>query len=179
MIEFGVTLMRKYLKFASVVALAASSISTAADAALVFVGSWRVDQGPAWSDQSRAYTGQEAAALLFGGVASDYSISTIDRNPANIDNLAWVTVWLALSFPDCTGFPCGRKVSESAVTSTAGLYLNPGDESAFANDWAIGPEFTNYAFRDAIPEPANWAMLIAGFGLTGAVMRRKASTAAA
>jgi hypothetical protein len=25
----------------------------------------------------------------------------------------------------------------------------------------------------AIPEPASWAMLIAGFGLTGAVMRRR------
>jgi hypothetical protein len=165
--------MRKYLTIASLVALTASSISTSADAALVFVGSWRVDQGPSWTDAPPAYTGQQAAALLFGGEASDYSISTIDNNPANIDNLAWVSVWFASIFPDCASFPCGRKVSESAVTSTGGFYLNPGDESAFAFDWAVGPEFTNYAFRDIVPEPANWVMLIAGFGLTGAVMRRR------
>ena len=31
----------------------------------------------------------------------------------------------------------------------------------------------------AVPEPANWAMLIAGFGLTGAVMRRRRTAVAA
>jgi hypothetical protein len=30
----------------------------------------------------------------------------------------------------------------------------------------------------AVPEPASWAMLIAGFGLTGAAMRRRRVTAA-
>jgi hypothetical protein len=30
-----------------------------------------------------------------------------------------------------------------------------------------------YSVRDAVPEPASWAMLIAGFGLTGAWMRRR------
>ena len=37
------------------------------------------------------------------------------------------------------------------------------------------------AFRvevTAVPEPAGWAMLIAGFGLTGAVMRRRRAAAA-
>jgi hypothetical protein len=30
-----------------------------------------------------------------------------------------------------------------------------------------------------VPEPASWAMMIAGFGLTGAAMRRRRSTAVA
>ena len=30
----------------------------------------------------------------------------------------------------------------------------------------------------AVPEPASWAMLIAGFGLTGAMMRRRRAVAA-
>jgi PEP-CTERM motif len=171
--------MNTFLKFASVVALAASTIATSANAALVFVGSWQVDQGPSWTVVPTAFTGQQAAAMLFGGVASNYSISTIDSNVANIDNLAWVSVWGAAGFPDCAGFPCGRKVSESAVTSTGGLYQNPGDESAFVRDWAGGSEFTNYAFKNTVPEPASWAMLIAGFGLTGAAMRRRRSTAVA
>ena len=35
------------------------------------------------------------------------------------------------------------------------------------------------AVGGAVPEPASWAMLIAGFGLTGAAMRRRRSTAVA
>jgi hypothetical protein len=34
-----------------------------------------------------------------------------------------------------------------------------------------------FAYAGAVPEPASWAMLIAGFGLVGAVMRRQARTA--
>jgi hypothetical protein len=36
----------------------------------------------------------------------------------------------------------------------------------------------NFVF-DAVPEPASWAMLIAGFGLTGAAMRRRRTAVAA
>lgn len=171
--------MNTVMKFASVIALAASSIATAADAAMVFVGSWRVDQGPSWVTAPTAYSGQQAAALLFGGTAGSYSISTVDNTVANIDNLAWVTVWNAGAFPDCAGFPCGRKVAENAVTSTGGIYTSPGDTSAYSNDWAVGAQFTNFAFAEAVPEPASWALLIAGFGLTGAAMRRRRNVAVA
>jgi hypothetical protein len=52
---------------------------------------------------------------------------------------------------------------------------------------ATGPDLENvYAAgtlttesTGAVPEPASWAMLIAGFGLTGAAMRRRSRTAAA
>ncbi|MEY2884999.1 MAG: hypothetical protein RL490_2723 [Pseudomonadota bacterium] len=45
----------------------------------------------------------------------------------------------------------------------------------------VGSELTvNFSLTGtAVPEPASWAMLIAGFGLTGAAMRRRRSTAAA
>lgn len=162
------------------VALAASACATVAEAA-TFVGSWRVDQGPNWATVPAALSGQQAAALLFGGNASDYSISTVDANAANINNKAWVSVWFASSFPDCpTGFPCGRIVDEDSVTSTGGLYANPGDTSAYVQDWAVGPEFVNYAFIDArIPEPGTWALLITGFGMVGATMRRRRPALAA
>jgi len=52
---------------------------------------------------------------------------------------------------------------------------------------STGPDLENvYAYgtlttesTGAVPEPASWAMLIAGFGLTGAAMRRRSRTAAA
>jgi hypothetical protein len=40
--------------------------------------------------------------------------------------------------------------------------------------WSITVDSAN----GAVPEPASWAMLIAGFGLTGAAMRRRRSVAA-
>ncbi len=42
----------------------------------VLVGSYMVDQGPAWGGNPPCYTCQEACAMLFGGVAGSYSCST-------------------------------------------------------------------------------------------------------
>lgn len=76
---------------------------------------------------------------------------------------------------------------------------NSGEPYAFLNFYAVGGSFDKIRFRqqtngagfetdnhtvgqwlttDPIPEPATWAMLIAGFGLVGA-MRRRAGLAAA
>jgi hypothetical protein len=160
----------------SAAALLALALPTIADAATyTYVGSWRVDGTP-YTGTNPAFTGQGAAAFLFGGSAANYAISTIDANAANIDFKSWVSVWYAGSFPDCPGYPCGRKVAQNFAVSTDGLYQNPGDTSAYVLDWAVGPQFTNYAFAvgDVVPEPASWAMLIAGFGLVGAALRRRA-----
>ena len=44
-------------------------------------------------------------------------------------------------------------------------------QAAFdANSWSIAA---------AVPEPASWAMMIAGFGLTGAALRRRRIAVAA
>lgn len=37
----------------------------------------------------------------------------------------------------------------------------------------VGPIIDNILVTQSVPEPASWAMLIAGFGLTGAAMRRR------
>ncbi|MFZ4690523.1 MAG: PEPxxWA-CTERM sorting domain-containing protein [Polymorphobacter sp.] len=158
----------------AVLAVAVALMATSANAAVTFVGSWTVDSGPSWTVVPPAYTGQEAAALLFGGPASKYRISTIDANPETIDDLTWVSTWGGACNDD---FPCGTKVAANFKVSSGGLYLDTGDTSAYVNDWALGPQYVNYAFA-AVPEAGTWAMLIAGFGLTGAVIRRRRSAIA-
>ena len=166
--------------------VAAWSMAGAANAAPVFVGSWDVYNAAAaqWSDPTfapngpLAYTGQEAAALLFGGLATDYVISTIDASVSNINNLAWY---------DQIGVG-GGVFSESYNNKYLGQYYGPqsntipGFASAFIRDNLSGAGAINYAFRvtgGAIPEPATWAMLVLGFGVLGGALRsqRKQRTA--
>ena len=170
--------MTNWFKGGAVAATLVVAAGAADAATYTYVGSWQVDQGPSWTVSPEAYTGQEAAALLFGGTAIDYAISTISMLVADIDFQSWVSVWGAGGFPECGGFPCGSKVAQDFETSTGGFYLNPGDTSAFVTDWAVGSEFTNYAFKVAnVPLPAALPLLVlalGGLGGVGALRRRKA-----
>jgi hypothetical protein len=145
-----------------------------ASAVPTFMGSWLVEEGPSWPQLPETYTGQEAAALLFGGSPGDYFISTIDSDPAHINHMAWVSTWGGA----CGGnFPCGTQVAENFEASTGGLYLNFGDTSAYVEDWARGSEFRNYAFvagAEAVPEPGTWALMSTGLlGLLGYGWRKR------
>jgi PEP-CTERM motif len=159
---------------AAAIALMALGVSNA-NAAVTFAGSWRVDQGPSWTIVPHAYTGQEAAAFLFGGIAADYLISTVDNNPAHINDSAWVSTWGGA----CGGIdPCGTVVAQDFAVSHGGLYQTYGDTSAYVHDWATGSQYTNYAFlAGTVPEPASWALMILGFGGIGAMLRRSRAAA--
>jgi hypothetical protein len=52
---------------------------------------------------------------------------------------------------------------------------------ASAQGSGSAPSTTDFVLgtAGAVPEPANWAMLIAGFGLVGAVARRRRTAVAA
>ena len=163
---------------------------SAADAATyVFVGNWQVDSGPSWTSSPPngplAYTGQEAAALLFGGSPSSYVISTVDNNPANINFDAWYSV-IGYGGNQNNG---GSILPDNYSDKYLGLYYGPTSgypfddpnaaASAYINDNAQGANFQNFAFlvegAGAVPEPATWALLILGFGGIGVALRRQRS----
>ena len=90
------------------------------------------------------------------------------------------------------GFQVGSAVIGSLDFSTSGneiisppgttlipqittFYFNPSLGAVFGGyNTKTGVEVIGTATAGGVPEPSSWAMLIAGFGLTGAAMRRKA-----
>jgi hypothetical protein len=62
----------------------------------------------------------------------------------------------------------------SAWHSTLGDLTNGGCESYFGIDATCSSTFSIQGTARPVPEPASWAMMIAGFGMVGFAMRRRA-----
>lgn len=172
------------LASALVGAISAGAATSAMATTYTFIGSWNPDdaRGPVWSgtppNGPLAYTGQEAAAFLFGGNASDYVISTVNDQVADINFSAVY---------DVIGYG-GATFAQNYVSKYLGQYYGPtsgytgditGAASALVRDNGVAG--TNFAFRadnGGVPEPASWALMISGFGLAGATLRRRRTVAA-
>lgn len=157
--------------------LAVPNISAAST--YTFVGSWILGEGPNWTTNPDVLTGQETAALLFGGSASDYAISTIDNTVANINFSTWLDGWGDSSTYATSGSPAAH---DFKVDDGAPGYDDPSGfataYSAYVQDHFNGTDatYTNYAFVvSQVPVPA--AMPLLGFGLAGlfGLKRRKGS----
>ena len=97
-----------------------------------YVGSFNTNDGPSWTTNPPALSAQEAAALIFGGVPSDYAISTNPdtTDPSTITHTAWASTW---------GIAGCQEVAENySLDLGAPGYNDPGGNgtavSAYVND---------------------------------------------
>jgi len=166
--------MRKLSLLAGGAAALCLLAGAASAATYTFVGSWAPDDGPYWGTDPIAYSGVAAAALLFGGAASDYAISTVDDNPNDINFMANYEMVGVGSFVFAQDYFRGV----DGVTHYQDVYVfdqNVDTVSTYVSDFSNGRR--NYAFRidnaGGVPEPMTWALMIPGFGLAGAALRRR------
>jgi hypothetical protein len=166
--------MKLVVKSVLSVAVLFGSFAASAANQFVYVGSWNVNQGPAWAgtppNGPLAYTGLEAAALLFGGNPTDYAISTVQDA---VNHLAWYDQIGVGQGTFAEGYSNKYLGQYYGPTSGYGSTYGQVAASAYVRDNTSG--LTNYAFRitAAVPEPETYAMLLAGMGLIGAFAKRR------
>jgi autotransporter-associated beta strand protein len=123
---------------------------------IAYAGSWNVSSGPNWTTQPTVFSGQGAAAFLFGGVASDYQISTISNNAAQINRLVFMDGYGNTS-------RLTTPVSDTLFADTGTPGYSPGDFSAYVADH-VGT-YINYAFRaggDALIKDGTGTLTLSG-----------------
>ncbi len=76
-------------------------------------------------------------------------------------------------------FSAGNNLSDGFVGATTFADVSGAPNNPRSSRWAFDVLNVEVATQGDVPEPASWAMLIAGFGLTGAAMRRRRQVAVA
>lgn len=103
-----------------------------------------------------------ATASFTGRFAADNSVDSILLNGTNIGSGGGFSSWTSFTSTGAS-FLAGLNTLDVVVRN---FRQNGGNPSG------LRVEFTN-SDVSAVPEPASWAMLIAGFGLVGAASRRR------
>jgi hypothetical protein len=176
--------MRKYLmtKLLTSTLLGLSLFACNASASIYnYVGSFNVSQGPAWQSNPDVYSAVEAAALIFGGNASDYAVSI---NSDTVTHTAWYDGWgdhtgrvfadtfkLDLGLP---GYNAIDSVGDFGRVADNGGY-GDGTAAAYSAYVLDGISDVNYVWRASpVPVPAAvWLFGSALLGLVGVSRRNK------
>jgi len=134
-----------------------------------------------WNGTANFTTGGGSPSTLWQSdlVASGPGTITFNPNVQIADltrHVAYITVY---NSPDATGSTTmlrGDNANEAALRYFVfdnGLGNPAGNASWSYFDTGVSDAL--FSFSVAVPEPAQWVMLIAGFGLVGAVARRRRS----
>ena len=159
-------------KFVAVLSLFVIAIG-AANAAPTYVGSYQVDGGgaaPAWGTNPPTYTGQEAAALLFGGSPDDYFIS-IDpsQDPSSITHTAHEDIWAGPDtiFAENAKIYAGNYNDLGFPNSASSAYVYDHADSAVNYVWRVNRDDVPAPNGAPVtPEPCSIAtLLLGGIGL--------------
>lgn len=179
--------------------LAAAALSSAPAAAVIVDGTMAVSLVGISSDTASIGVGTTFTNTLFSVVGS----ATGDLAGVNGVNLTvsplTASVGEAFSFTSAfgdfagtvqTAFAQGGENNRTVIAFVLGVFSPSGTLSGFD----VGPASTTFSFTQtgiegatsgsfsfssppntapSVPEPASWAMLVAGFGLVGAALRRR------
>ena len=174
--------------FLQVAEVIATQFSTGVDVALTANGG----TASAVSSYQAAHGGVStpvAAALAINGVnVAGYPQAYVSNTAGPTEaltirlaapaNLSGLTIYGRASATDFAYV--ARDVYNVSVFNAANSVIWSGTMSAYANYLAHGSntnfDFATQSFPGSVPEPTGWMMMIAGFGLVGAVLRRRNQT---
>jgi hypothetical protein len=133
-----------------------------AGATYTYVGHFNCNDGSWWDTNPPCYTGQEAAALIFGGNPEDYvtSTSTSETDPSTITFTCW-----------CCGWGTGQveEPQDYKVDVPPSGYQFPEGEnmaiSAYIDDWTVDNDTYVWKVSKSVPV-SKWAIVL-GFSLIG------------
>jgi hypothetical protein len=100
-------------------------------------------------------------------------------DPTNTGSPIWLNALLG-SFVDASGHVLGTSFATGndpfmavAPTGAVALLLGLNDDNFGDNPGALRVSVTGSSVIAGVPEPTSWALMITGFGLSGALLRRR------
>ena len=171
--------MNRTLILVTIMLATPSAVQAASMVKFVYTGDANIEfvlpKSPVPSVFSSAMARFDNVSVTFDGVTGPYEVF-IETNPGTFLNGGLRLFDLTQQSNTFAG--SGLQIfsgSPAAPTFTTGTYSL---SAFFSSAPGTGQLVISNVGGSVVPEPASWAMLLAGFGLTGMAMRRRAAMAA-